>query len=404
MEQDKCRVCGSLNLRETVNLGLQPWGNDFRDLDDGAFAEHYPLVMMFCNNCALSQLNFTVPKEKMFLDHTYVSGSTETLRRHFFENAKEALDILGTQSDSDQVAVLDIGSNDGTQLEQFQKLGCRVLGVESAQNIAQYAKDKGIPTDVEFFNEGYSRTKKEKFDIISASGVFFHLEELHSATKAVKSLLKDDGIFVVQFIYLKEMVDNLAFDQIYHEHLVYYLFSTLEHLLKMHGLEIFHAKTKPIHGGSGIAYVCHEGARQKDASVDKFFEDERIDGFLDVGRYDRFMADICVFKRQTIDFLKTCKSENKAVFGLGAPVKGNTLLNFFEIDQTMVECLVEINDLRENKRAPGSNIPVVLEDSLARTPDVYFVLAWNFKNEILRRYKDLIDQGIEFYFPIDTTR
>ena len=128
------------------------------------------------------------------------------------------------------------------------------------------------------------------------------------------------------------------------------------------------------------------------------FEDERIDGFLDVGRYDRFMADICVFKRQTIDFLKTCKSENKAVFGLGAPVQGNTLLNFFEIDQTMVECLVEINDLRENKRAPGSNIPVVLEDSLARTPDVYFVLAWNFKNEILRRYKDLIDQGIEFYF------
>ena len=144
MEQDKCRVCGSLNLRETVNLGLQPWGNDFRDLDDGAFAEHYPLVMMFCNNCALSQLNFTVPKEKMFLDHTYVSGSTETLRRHFFENAKEALDILGTQSDSDQVAVLDIGSNDGTQLEQFQNSGAECWELRVLKTSHNTQKIKGF--------------------------------------------------------------------------------------------------------------------------------------------------------------------------------------------------------------------------------------------------------------------
>lgn len=400
MKLENCRCCGSEKLEIVIDLGEQPWGNDFRKSPENLKVEKYPLTVVFCEECKLVQLNFTVPKEKMFTEHTYVSGSTNTLRKHFFENALEVMAHWSQNSLKDKPYVLDIGSNDGTQLQEFQKLGANIQGVESAGNIAIIAQEAGIPTDNAFFNLNYAERTNKKYDIINASGVFFHLEELHSATQAVKALLADDGIFVVQFIYLKRMIENLAFDQIYHEHLLYYNFATLNNLLKRHGLEIFHACEKPIHGGSGIAYITHRDRRDRSPELEDILLSEEADGYLTKEKYVGFMNEILDFKRLNRDFIEYCLNGKKIIYGLGAPVKGNTLLNFFEITNEEIHYLTEINPLREGMIAPGSNIPVKIEDDTLVHPDVYYVLAWNFKDEILLRYQDLIDDGVEFYFPV----
>lgn len=395
-----CRGCSGVNLKQVVNLGLQPWGNDFRPVDILVEAKTYPLEMLFCSDCYLSQLSYTVPKEVMFKEHTYLSGSTNTLREHFKSNAKLALKALGKESK--KVSVLDIGSNDGTQLKEFKSLGCVVKGVESADKIASIARLSSIDTDTAFFNLDYAKDSKKKYDIISASGVFFHLEELHSAVLAIKELLKSDGLFVVQFIYLKDMVKNLAFDQIYHEHLVYYLFTTLNNLVSQYDLEIKSADWQPIHGGSGIAYIGHKAFRSPDKKIMAYYERESKDGFLEAQKYEVFMEKIKIFKEKNNEYINSILNQGKRVFGMGAPVKGNTLLNYFGFTKEHIQCLVEINPLREGLKAPGSNIPIVMESELSSLPDVYYCLAWNFKKEILKRYKSSKDLGVEFYFPVST--
>jgi SAM-dependent methyltransferase len=216
----KCRICDSADLVPALDLGLQPWANHFLSTHEVGTEPKYPLSLVYCQDCSCVQLDYTVPKEVMFADHTYVSGTTKTLALHFKNTALE-VDKLFTSGHAEK-SVLDIGSNDGTQLKQYKDIGFDVTGVESCARIAAIANEQGIPTVAEFFNEETAKKLGRKFDVINASGVFFHLEELHSATRGIKVALKDDGVFVIQFLYMKSIVDNLAFDQIYHEHLLYY--------------------------------------------------------------------------------------------------------------------------------------------------------------------------------------
>ena len=403
MKIERCRGCLSEEIETVIDLGMQPWGNDFKRINSEETAVTYPLAVDFCNKCALLSLNCTVPKEVMFVDHTYLSGSTKTLSKHFKECALEGIQILsGGRQLQKRPKVLDIGSNDGTQLKYFQELGCDVLGVESAKNIAIIAQRNGIPTKVAFFNEDFAKSMGTQFDLISASGVFFHLEELHSAIKGIHKILLDEGIFVVQFIYLRDMVDNGAFDQIYHEHLVYYLFTTLSRLLEPHGLEIFDGVRAAIHGGSGIAYVSKKGQRNVSKRLLDLYAEEKDSGFLTIEKYRTFMADIENIKREAIAFIETQISQGKVIYGMGAPVKGNTLLNYFGFTTREIKCLVEINPMRKDKVAPGTNIPVILENELESQPDMYYCLAWNFRSEIKDRYLELENAGVEFHYPVIT--
>ena len=254
-----CRVCDSTALEPAIDLGFQPWCNNFLKKEEVGTESYYPLRVVYCHACATPQLDYTVPKEVMFGDHTYLSGVTKSLSEHFRAVAEnvDARFFSGVKGKS----VLDIGSNDGTQLKHFKALGYQVLGVESAKTPAQMANDAGIETLNEFFNLDLVRRLGRKFHVINAAGVFFHLEELHAATEGIREALREDGIFVVQFLYLKRIVENLAFDQIYHEHLLYYNLQTIEVLLNRHGLAMFDAYLSPIHGGSIIGFVTHRGKR-----------------------------------------------------------------------------------------------------------------------------------------------
>lgn len=400
MKLFECRSCGSKKLETVIDLGLQPWGNDFQPVDTSTKAKVYPLECDFCHDCSLLQLNFTVPKELMFSEHTYLSGSTETLKNHFLTTANEVLSYLNKSPS--KLRVLDIGSNDGTQLSCYQSLGvAEVLGVESAKNIGEIARRNGIPTDNAFFNFDYAQQLDKTFDIISASGVFFHLEELHSALRAVKKLLSKNGIFVVQFIYLRRMVENLAFDQIYHEHLVYYMFSTLQKLLDQYELEICFGYESKIHGGSGIAYISHKGSRTIHENIRNLIDIEINTGCLRLEYYQNFMKKIADFKRKNKLYVRNAVKSGRKIYGIGAPVKGNTLINYFGFTREDISILIEINEMRRGLKAPQSEIPVMMEDEVFDKPDIYYCLAWNFKDEILKRHQDDVKNGIEFYFPVD---
>ncbi len=394
-----CRICDSTDLELAIDLGMQPWANNFLKKEDVGKEPSYPLHVVFCHNCSTVQLDYTVPKETMFADHTYLSGITKSLSQHF----KNVADEVDSQffRDLSSKSVLDIGSNDGTQLKHFKDLGYDVLGVESSKTTAEIANSSGIKTLNKFFNLKTAKEINKKFNIINAAGVFFHLEELHSVCDGIRESLADDGVFIVQFLYMKRIMENLAFDQIYHEHLLYYNLKTLEELLGRHGLETFDAYLSPIHGGTMMAFISHKGKRDKSKRLEGLYKSEDSKKANQFETYLEFAKRIEKMKKDNLEYLDQKKKEGKRIFGFGAPVKGNTLLNYFGIGKEYLDCLVEKNELRRDLFSPGQHLPILIEKELKELPDVYYVLAWNFKKEILANNQHLIDDGIEFYFPVN---
>lgn len=394
-----CRVCDSTNLELAVDLGNHPWCNHFLKKNEIGTEPFYPLRVLYCHNCATVQLDYTVKKEIMFGDHTYLSGVTKSLSEHF-KNIAEEVDSRFFK-ETERKSVLDIGSNDGTQLKHFNALGYDVQGVESSRTTARIANEAGLNTINEFFNLDLVRRIKRKFHVINAAGVFFHLEELHSVTEGIREGLKEDGVFVVQFLYMKSIIENLAFDQVYHEHLLYYNLKTIEVLLNRHGLSMFDAYLSPIHGGSIIGFVTHKGRKEPSRRLLEMRDAEVAAKSNEFSTYLEFAERIKQMKEENLNYLRSKKSQGKRIYGFGAPVKGNTLLNYFGIGTGYLDCLVEKNELRRGLYSPGMHIPVVIEKELEKLPDIYYVLAWNFKKEILANNQHLIDKGIEFYFPVN---
>jgi hypothetical protein len=278
-----------------------------------------------------------------------------------------------------------------------------VLGVESATTPARLALQAGVETLNGFFNLELVRRLARTFHVINAAGVFFHLEELHSVTEGIREALRSDGVFVVQFLYMKRIMENSAFDQIYHEHLLYYNLRTIETLLDRHGLAMFDAYLSPIHGGSIIGFVSQVDARPPSKRLQALRQLERDQRGNDLSTYLQFGERIKQMRTDNLAYLEDSKKRGRTIFGFGAPAKGNTLLNYFGVGPDLLNCLVEKNKLRRGLYSPGMHIPIVIESELNTLPDVYYVLAWNFKEEILANNRHLIDRGIEFYFPIDSS-
>lgn len=394
-----CRVCDSGNLELFFDLGFQPWCGNFLKKEEVGKEPFYPLRVLFCHNCSTPQLDYTVPKEVMFGEHTYLSNITKTLSDHFRSLAEEVDQRFF--KDAVHKSILDIGSNDGMQLSHYKNLGYDVLGVESAKTVSKIANDAGIPTVNDFFNLDFVKRLGRKFNVINASGVFFHLEELHSAAEGIKEALLPDGVFLLQFLYMRRIVENVAFDQIYHEHLLYYNLKNAETLLNLHGLELFDAYLSPIHGGSIIGFATYKGRMDKSDRLKEMMIDEDAKRVNEFRVYAEFAKKIEQKKKDNLSYLDKMKRAGKRIFGFSAPAKGNTLLNYFGIGTNYLDVLVEKNILRKGLYSPGMHIPIVIEDEFREIPDIYYMLAWNFKKEILEKYDDLIKKGLEFYFPVD---
>lgn len=394
-----CRCCGGRRVELVIDLGDQPHCNRLVRIDLPAGTEpSYPLRVGFCRDCTMVQIDHTIPKESMFSDYPYVSGTTKTLPEHFRQTSARIAAACGLGS---QDLVVDIGSNDGTWLKQYAPYGCRVLGVEAAANVARMAHDDGVPTWNRFFNEDCARDILAAYGpakVVTAAGVFFHLEELHSVVRGIAALLATDGIFVIQAIYLGGMVQNTAFDQIYHEHLCYYTLRSLSALLERHGLEVFEANLVPIHGGTIEAYVARKGTRRVGESVRRLRDTEAANGLGEIDTYRRFAMNVLTLRDRLRTLLIAYRAAERSVWAYGAPAKGATLLNSFGIGPALVQKAVEKNPLKIGLAIPGVRIPI--EDEAGQRPDAYLVLAWNFIDEFVRKEQEWLASGGQFIVPI----
>lgn len=383
------------------DLGRQPWGNHFVRFEQyrPGCVPFYPLELFFCHDCSLVQLGYTVPKETMFVDHNYISGTTRSLRTHFTQVANSIMERVPFGPGD---YVVDIGGNDGTFLTHFLPHGIQVLNVDSGRTQAALSEKAGVPAINAFFEaELADRVRRERgpAKIIHGSGVLFHLEELHSVFDGIRRLLASDGMLVAEFIYLPDMVRNCAFDQVYHEHLLYYSLTSFGKLLAKHGLEIFDCQMSPIHGGSCVAFVGHRGEQAKTARFEAALEDEIKDGFDRIDVYKVFSERARTLAKDLAALTRQFVKDGKRVYALGAPVKGTTILHFSGLGDNEISCAVEINTYKCGTYLPGTRIPVLHQDTVL-PPDVYLMLSWNFKDEILGKLGPFLEQGGKIIVPV----
>jgi predicted TPR repeat methyltransferase len=398
----KCRTCHNEKLEMFLDLGNQPHCDNFLTEEELKVQEsYYPLQVCFCHDCTTVQINYTVPKETMFDDFAYLSGTTKTLREHFSNTTDRLVLKLNLKKED---LVVDIGSNDGTWLLNYQKYGMRILGIDPAKNIAKMANNAGVETWDNYFDVDLAfeiLKKKGPAKLITAAGVFFHLEKLHSVTDGVRELLTGDGTFCIQAIYLGSIIKNTAFDQIYHEHLTYWTVRSLGTLLERHGLQIYNVDLLPIHGGSLEVLAGHKGMHPINESVQYFLTEETGNGYNRIETYYQFAYNMRNIKNQLITILRDYRSKNKKVYAYGAPAKGSTLLNSFGIDIGLIRKSVEVSPLKIGKYIPGCRIPIV-DEATTEKPGAYLLLAWNFLREILQKNQSYIQSGGEFIVPFPT--
>ncbi|MCK9273073.1 class I SAM-dependent methyltransferase [Candidatus Gracilibacteria bacterium] len=407
-----CRSCSSENLRLIWDLGYQPWGNNILTNEQIRTESYYPLRLFYCNDCTLLQLDHTVPKETMFLNHCYLSGTTETLQNHFYELAKENIKQFNLNKDD---LIVDIGGNDGTQLLQYKKLGYKkVINIEPSYEVVKIATKNKINTYRQFFNKEFidcqntwrlfqigneweeSLTNNllfsEKAKLINASGVFFHLEELHSVLQGIKKILDNDGVLIIQFMYAGMIIDKLSFDMIYHEHLCYYTLKSLINLLRQYDLEIFDAYFSEIHNGSIIAKVSHSNNSLTNSKTERYQKTYLKDNDYEISEFEKAFKKIDKHLTKLNNLLYSLSDEGKTIYALGAPVKGNTLLNTMNIGSNVIQKAFEKNKLKCGHFMPESYIPIV-EQNKNDIPDYFLLLAYNFEKEILNDFKEEINSN-----------
>lgn len=389
-KRKKCALCKA-KLVTVLNLGKLPLANHLLTRQELSKKEKkYPLTLCFCESCGFLQLGQIVSPKVMYEDYLYVPSISKTLVNHF-ENLKNSVLKIKKGRNS----VLDIGSNDGTLLKFFKPTSLSILGVDPAIKIAEAATLIGIPTLPICFNFRNARKIAEeygKFDVVTGTNVFAHIENLYDLYAGVSTVLKDDGICVFEVSYLLDMIRSTLFDSIYHEHLYYFSVSSLKKLFEKTDLEIFNIERVQMHGGSLRVWLKkkkNEKITINTQSIDEFVTEEKKFGLLENKTFAEFSKRILLLKKKIIAQLVKLKKQNKRIVGFGAPAKGNVLLNFFGISKKQIDYIVDSTSYKQFRYTPGTRLLVLPEDTIyIEKPDFLFVLAWNFSEEVVKKHSD----------------
>lgn len=389
-----CRTCASENLKPVVSFGNSPLANNLLNSVD-EFTEVFPLEVEYCGNCHNIQLNYVVPAEKLFKYYLYVSSTTKSMRDHF-ENASSHYTSMFRLNENS--FVIDIGSNDGVALKPLKKKNIKVLGIEPATNIAKIATDNGIETINDFFTDEivHEILKKGKADIITASNVFAHADDIEEIVKTSFKILKDDGSFIVEVQYILDTINDLTFDNVYHEHVTYWSVSSLNNFFKKLDFKLYRVEHIDTHGGSIRVFVCKD-SREVESSVTEFLNNEIENGLTNYNTYLEFGNRIQTAKNNVLNNIKKLKQAGISIVGYGSPAKATTALNYFGITNKQIDYIIEDNELKHNKVVPGVYIPIYSKEKAElNLPDIVLVLAWNFFEEVKANNKKLIDLGVRF--------
>ena len=380
-----CRCCNSKKLKRVISLGYQPLANNLlRNKDDKC--EFYPLELNVCEDCYNCQLSVSIDSDKMFSNYLYQSSTTKSFRDHFKSAAENYIKQFKLDSSS---YIIDVGSNDGIGLKPFLDLGFKnILGIEPAKNLADLAIKKGINTFHGYLQEKSSIPYKNGADLLLASNVFAHSDDLKNMAECMKKLIKPDGKIIIEVQYLLNTLKDLTFDNIYHEHTNYWSLSTLKNFLNNIGLFIFKSEKIDTHGGSVRIYVSKQKSVKIDKSVKRMLKEEEDFGLKKISTYIKFGKKIENLKQKVIKNIKKMKSDNKILIGYGAPAKATTSLNYFNINKE-IDFIIEDNKLKHGKYVPGVKIPIIPKEKCKIVNPTVIVLAWNFYDTIKKNNSKL---------------
>ena len=398
----QCRSCGSRDGALILDLGDQPLANNLLSQEDLAKPEpKFPLRLAVCEKCWLLQIVDLVPPVQLFSEYLYFSSFSDALLKHSRESAERYTKEFSLDGKS---RVVEIASNDGYLLQNFQKAKIPCTGIEPAANIAKVAREKGIETVGEFFSNALAKKlvgEGKQADLILGNNVFAHAPETNDFTAGLATLLKPKGRIILEFPYAVDLIEHTEFDTIYHEHVFYFTVTALKPLFERHGMEIFRVEKIPIHGGSLRLFACHAGAHPVEASVTALFEEEKGKGIGSLRYYEGFANQVREIKRALCELLAKLKSEGRSVAAYGASAKGSTLLNYFGIGKDQLDFVVDRSTHKQGRLTPGTHIPIVPpEKLLEKQPDYTLLLTWNFADEILAQQKVYRDKGGKFIVPI----
>jgi SAM-dependent methyltransferase len=300
--------------------------------------------------------------------------------------------------------IIEIGSNDGTLLKEFKKLGATVLGIEPAKNIAKIANDAGITTENTFLNHDIVKKKslEKKASIIVGNNVFGHIDDLKEFMKCIKILSKEKGVFIFEVPYVVNLIQKLEFDTVYHEHLSYFSLIPLIRLMDEFNLEIFDVKKQKVHGGTIRVFVSEKNNFKKTSNFEKMIKFEKEFGINKIQTYQKFSENVKELKNKLQNTLLKFKKEGKIIFGYGAPAKGNVLLNYCNIGTEFLDYIIDTTPLKQGLYTPGMHIPVYSPDKILDKGEgsIALLLAWNYKSEILDKENQFRTNGGKFLLPI----
>jgi hypothetical protein len=397
-----CIVCGSGAVEPFLDLGSTALANKFLTREELSEPEPvFPLVVGFCPGCGHVQLTEHVPPGAMFEDYLYVSSASDTLRDHLWDLSDVVADRLALGAGD---LVVDVGANDGTLLKGFVRHGVRALAVDPARNLAELYSDADIERHIGFFDSASAREIRERFGpaaAVTATNTFPHIPGLADFVHGLETVLAPGGAFVLEAHYVVDMLDQLAFDTVYHEHVSYWALGPMARLFARHGMRVVDVERLPLHHGQLRAFVQREAEGEVQPSVDELLELERARGIDRIETYRAFAGDVQRIRAELRRTLSELRAQGARVAGYGAPAKGNTLLGFLGLGPQDLDYIADRSPLKQGRFTPGTHIPVVAPERLLEDqPEYVVLLAWNFVDEVLEQQSEYRRRGGRFIVPV----
>lgn len=395
-----CRGCGHGNLTEVMDLGEMPPANAFIRQEDIPAERAYPLTLAFCENCSLVQVPDVIDPAILFRDYAYATGASAPLVEHFRRYAEESVLPLVSRND----LVVDIGGNDCTLLA-FLHDHCYVLNIDPAA-----PPNERIPIIPRMFSSVVARSIAEQFElakVVTVNNVLAHVDDVHDFLRGVRHLLSDDGTFIFEVHWVKDLVDRTGYDQIYHEHLCYFSLHALDLLLEQADLELVDAKVVPMHGQC----LRVKAIKARPESIHGMSEGcydiinaEALAGLDTATPYHAFATRAQAHREILRDLIYDLVDGGARIIGYGAPAKGSTLLNYCGIGEDL-EYVVDGSSAKQGRHVPGVHVPILSPDELRDdAPNYALLLSWNYANHILEKEKDLRARGTKFIVPFPEIR
>lgn len=405
-QRTTCRFCESKNLTKVLDFGNVPLAGGFLKPDQFEQEKYYPLNLDFCNDCCLLQVSNVVAGEDLFKNYFYFSSAIKTLVDHLAAFARDTTErfLKGRENPS----VFEIGCNDGVMLKPFAKLGVKAVGMDPATNVVKSIDCPDITVINDFFGENTAEKALKdhgRFDAVTSSYSFAHIDDMISVIKGVKKILKDDGVFIFEVYYLGTLIEEMQYDMIYHEHMSYYSLMAMENFLGRYGMEIFDTTFTPGVRSGAVRFYARNKGKRADAisdSVIKMRSEEKLKGYDKAQTFVNYGRKVNGTRDELLKVLDELKKKGKVIIGYGASGRGTTIMNFCGIDGKYLDYVVDDAPAKHGFFTPGTHVPIKpWEDTKQGAfPEYSLLFAWSFINEVKKRRSEYLEQGGKFIVPL----